>query len=80
MTQLQDAITKRGAAAALGLGCAVAFIGSAAFDWLQARLRVLFGMTERLTSGGTPLTALDDIGEGELERLAEEGIRSVEAR
>jgi hypothetical protein len=79
MKQLQEAVTSRGAAAALGLGCAVAFIGAAAFDWLQARLRVLFGMTDKVSIGGTSLTALEDIGEIELERLAEEGIRSVEA-
>jgi hypothetical protein len=77
--ELKAAVTTRGAPAALGLGCAVAFIGAAAFDWLQVRLRVLFGMSEKVASGGTPLVMLDDIGEMELERLAEEGIRSVEA-
>ncbi len=79
LQQLEQALVSRGAAAALGLGCAVAFIGSAAFDWVQARLRVLFGMGEKLATGGTPLTTLEDIGETELERLREEGIRSVEA-
>ena len=79
LKQLQEAVASRGAPAALGLGCAVAFIGSAAFDWMQARLRVLFGMAEKVTSGGTPLSAIEDVGEMELDRLAEEGIRSVEA-
>jgi len=79
LKQLEAAMQSSGAPGALGVGCAVAFIGATAFDWLQARLRALFGIDQKVPTGGTSLGVLDDIGVIEIDRLAEEGIRSVEA-
>jgi hypothetical protein len=65
--------------AALGVGAGVAVVGPLAFEWTRARVGALFGVNQRKMECGTPLAALDDISEAEIDRLAEEGIVSVEA-
>lgn len=64
---------------ALGLGAGVAVLGPAAFDWIQGRVASTLGVDRKKSQGGTPLDTLDDVGEAEMARLAEEGIESVEA-
>ena len=63
----------------LGIGAGVAITGPPAFEWIQARFSAALGIAGKRLTGGTPLDALDDIDEAEAERLAEEGITSVEA-
>lgn len=64
---------------ALGLGASVAIVGPPVFEWARERLAGAFGIEQRRREVGTPLDKLDDIGAGEVARLAEEGIETVEA-
>jgi hypothetical protein len=79
LKQLNASLTSAGSTTALGIGCGIAIIGRAAFEWVEARLSTLFGIARKPLLGGTALSQLDDIGDLEVERLAEEGIHSVEA-
>jgi hypothetical protein len=65
--------------AALGLGAGVAILGPPAFEWVRSRLAAFFGFEQKRPDMGTPLETLEDIGSGEIARLSEEGIGSVEA-
>ena len=64
---------------ALGLGAGVAVLGPPAFDWIQTRVATTLGIDRKKQDGGTPLSALADVSDAEIARLAEEGIESVEA-
>jgi hypothetical protein len=79
LQQLDDSLKRTGGTTAMGMGCGIAIIGKAAFDWVEGRLSTLFGIARKPSLGGTALSNLDDIGDIEIERLAEEGIHSVEA-
>jgi hypothetical protein len=64
---------------ALGIGAGVAVLGPPAFEWIQGRVGAVLGINGKKAERGTPLDTLDDIGDSEIARLAEEGIESVEA-
>lgn len=65
--------------AALGLGASIAIMGPPVFEWARSRLAALFGFEQKKAACGTPLDKLDDMGDAEIARLAEEGIQTVEA-
>jgi hypothetical protein len=62
----------------MGMGAAVAIVGVPAFEYVVEKLTVLLGITRPQQPAMTALAALAGINAAEIDRLAEEGIDSVE--
>jgi hypothetical protein len=62
----------------MGMGAGVAIVGVPAFEYVVQKLSALLGITRPQQPVVTPLAALAGINAAEIDRLAEEGIDSVE--
>jgi hypothetical protein len=63
----------------MGLGAGVAIVGPPLFDHIVGRLSEMLGLAKPQPSSLTPLTVLPGLNAADIDRLAQEGLDSVEA-